>query len=193
MQEKIIRVLIASLVVNLIFMVALIGGTINSKNQTAQIKTLVSQNDSLNQKVNQYDANNRTETLLTTQKIKNNISDFINAEFNYTNETYISRFEDIRKFVTDDVYSALKGTGDITIPRTKVQDEVTNLNVYLTTNDNQTIKALVNIGTIYSIQGVKGTPINQIYELELNEQEKDQWIITKYTLMGNFSPYSANK
>lgn len=64
--------------------------------------------------------------------------------------------------------------------------------MYLTTNDNKTIKALVNITTVYSVQGIKGKAINQIYELELKEQGKDKWIITKYTLMGNFSPYSTN-
>ena len=192
MHKNTIRILIASLVVNMIFIVVIIGGTVNVKNKTEQIKTLASNNESLNQKVNKYNTNNTTETLLNTQKIKNNISDFINAEFNYTNSNYISRSENIKKYVTDDVYNALKGAGDIETPKTKIQDEVKNLNVYLTTNDNKTIKALVNITTVYSVQGIKGKAINQIYELELKEQGKDKWIITKYTLMGNFSPYSTN-
>ncbi len=192
MHKNTIRILIASLVVNMIFIVVIIGGTVNVKNKIEQIKTLASNNESLNQKVNKYNTNNTTETLLNTQKIKNNISDFINAEFNYTNSNYISRSENIKKYVTDDVYNALKGAGDIETPKTKIQDEVKNLNVYLTTNDNKTIKALVNITTVYSVQGIKGKAINQIYELELKEQGKDKWIITKYTLMGNFSPYSTN-
>lgn len=189
MQKKITGVLITSLVLNLILIIAITGATINNKTNNAQIKTLTSQNESLDQKTNQYEANNKTDTLLKTQQIKSNISNFVNAEFNYTNENYNSRFEVIRKYVTDDVYNALKGTGDISTPTTKVQNEVTNLNVYLATNDNETIKALVNIATIYSVQGVKGTVINRIYELELKAQDKDQWIITKYTLMGNFTPY----
>jgi len=192
MQNKITGVLITSLVVNLILIVALTGGAISLRNNNAQIQSLSSQKENLNQRLEQDNANNKTETLLTSQAIKNNISDFVNAEFNYTNENYISRFEEIKRYVTNDVYNGLKGTGDITTPKTKVQNEVTNLNVYFTTDDNKTIKALVNIATIYSIQGVKGTTINQIYELELREQTKDQWIITKDTLMGNFSPYSTN-
>ncbi|WP_291123402.1 hypothetical protein, partial [Flavobacterium sp. UBA6046] len=188
MQNKITGVLITSLVVNLILIVALTGGAISLRNNNAQIQSLSSQKENLNQRLEQDNANNKTETLLTSQAIKNNISDFVNAEFNYTNENYISRFEVIKRYVTNDVYNGLKGTGDITTPKTKVQNEVTNLNVYFTTDDNKTIKALVNIATIYSIQGVKGTTINQIYELELREQTKDQWIITKDTLMGNFSP-----
>jgi len=95
--------------------------------------------------------------------------------------------------VTDDVYNALKGPGNITTPKTNFQNEVKNLDVYITTNDNKTIKALVNITTLYSIGGIKNKLINQIYELELKEQAKEQWIITKYTLMGNFSPYSTNQ
>jgi len=192
MQNKITGVLITSLVVNLILIVALTGGAISLRNNNAQIQSLSSQKENLNQRLEQDNANNKTETLLTSQAIKNNISDFVNAEFNYTNENYISRFEVIKRYVTNDVYNGLKGTGDITTPKTKVQNEVTNLNVYFTTDDNKTIKAFVNIATIYSIQGVKGTTINQIYELELREQTKDQWIITKDTLMGNFSPYSTN-
>lgn len=192
MQNKITGVLITSLVVNLILIVALTGGAISLRNNNAQIQSLSSQKENLNQRLEQDNANNKTETLLTSQAIKNDISDFVNAEFNYTNENYISRFEVIKRYVTNDVYNGLKGTGDITTPKTKVQNEVTNLNVYFTTDDNKTIKALVNIATIYSIQGVKGTTINQIYELELREQTKDQWIITKDTLMGNFSPYSTN-
>src|SRR5665648_1188448 len=91
-----------------------------------------------------------------------------------------------------DRYNALKGPGDITTPTTSFQNEVKNLDVYITTHDNKTIKALVNITTLYSIGGVANKPINQIYELELKEQEKE-WIITKYTLMGNFAPYSTNQ
>lgn len=193
MQKKIIVILITSLVMNLIFIVATIGGRIDIKNKNEQIKTLVTKNEILTQKVNKYNANNKTETLLAGEKAKNDIRNFINAEFNYTNANYKSRFEDIKKYVTDDVYNVLKGTGDITTPKTKFQNKVENLNVYLTTNDNATIKSLVNITTIYSIEGINSAPINQIYELELREQGKDKWIITKYTLMGNFAPYSTNK
>lgn len=194
MQKKIMGVLITSLVVNLIFVVAITGGAININDKNAQLKTLAAQNETLNQKVTQYDANNKTDALLNTEKIKNNISEFVAAEFNYTNNNYMSRFEIIKKYVTDDVYNALKGPGDITTPKTNFQNEVKNLDVYITTTqDNKTIKALVNITTLYSIGGVKNQPINQIYELELKEQDKEQWIITKYTLMGNFSPYSTNQ
>ena len=193
MQNKIMGVLITSLVVNLIFVVAITGGAITINDKNAQLKTLATQNEGLNQKVTQYDANNKTDALLNTEIIKNNISEFVAAEFNYTNNNYISRFEIIKKYVTDDVYNALKGPGDITTPKTNFQNEVKNLDVYITTNDNKTIKALVNITTLYSIGGIKNKLINQIYELELKEQAKEQWIITKYTLMGNFSPYSTNQ
>jgi len=186
-------VCIASLVVNLIFLLAITGGAITMNDKNAQLKTLAAQNETLNQKVTQYDANNQTEALLNTEKIKNNISQFVDAQYNYTNNNYKNRFEVIKKYVTDDVYNALKGPGDITTPKTNFQNEVKNLDVYITTNDNKTIKALVNITTLYSIGGVANKPINQIYELELKEQEKDQWIITKYTLMGNFAPYSTNQ
>ena len=186
-------VLITSLVINLIFVVAITGGAITINDKNAQLKTLATQNEMLNQKVTQYDANNKTDALLNTEKIKNNISEFVAAEFNYTNNNYTSRFEIIKKYVTDDVYNALKGPGDTTTPKTNFQNEVKNLDVYITTNDNKTIKALVNITTLYSIGGIKNKLINQIYELELKEQAKEQWIITKYTLMGNFSPYSTNQ
>ena len=193
MKKKVMGVCIASLVVNLIFLLAITGGAITINDKNAQLKTLTSQNERLNQKVTQYDANNQTEALVNTQKIKDNISQFVDAEYNYTNKNYTGRFEIIKKYVTDDVYNALKGPGDITTPKTNFQNEVKNLDVYITTNDNKTIKALVNITTLYSIGGVANKPINQIYELELKEQEKDQWIITKYTLMGNFAPYSTNQ
>jgi len=194
MKNKTMTILITSFIFNLIFIIAITGGILNFQSKNQQIKTLTSANESLNQKVSQYDANNKTDTLLNTQKIKNNISDFINAEFNYTNANYISRSENIKKYVTYDVYNALKGAGDIETPKIKVQNEVKDLSVYLTTNDNKTIKALVNITTVYLVQGIKGKAINQIYELELTEPEqgKDNWIISKYTLMGNFSPYSTN-
>jgi len=194
MQNKTMTILIASLVINLMLIVAVAGTVINFQVKNEQIKTLISTNENLNKTVSHYDKNSETETLLNSQKIKNNISDFVKAEFNYTNGNYKSRFLDIRRYVSDDVYNALKGAGDIETPKIKVQNEVKDLSVYLTTNDNKTIKALVNITTVYSVQGIKGKAINQIYELELTEPEqgKDNWIISKYTLMGNFSPYSTN-
>ncbi len=119
MQNKIVGFFITSLVVNLIFIVAITGGTITMNDKNAQLKTLASQNKSLYQQVTQYDAINKTETLVNTQKIKDNIREFVNAEYNYTNKNYTSRFEIIKKYVTDDVYNALKGPGDITTPKDK--------------------------------------------------------------------------
>jgi len=81
MHKTTIRVLIASLIINLIFIVAITGTTINIKNKNEQIKTLTSTNESLNLKVSKNDANSETKTLLNTQKIKDTISNFINAEF----------------------------------------------------------------------------------------------------------------
>ena len=141
MQKKIVGFLTISLVANLIFLLAITGGAITMNDKNVQLKTLASQNERLNQKVTQYDANNKTETLVNTQKIKDNISQFVDAEYNYTNKNYTGRFEIIRKYVTDDVYNALKGPGDITTPKTNFQNEVKNLDVYIMTNDNKTIKA----------------------------------------------------
>jgi len=195
MQSKKTSILIVSLVINLVFAFGLVGQKIDSNNKNTQIKTLTSNNESLNKKVKQYDSNANTQTLLTGDNIKSNIGDFIDAQFNYTNKNYVSRFEKIKKYVSTDVYNALKGAGDgdIAAPKTSIENKVDNLNVYLTTNSNQTISALVNIRTIYSVNGDDSLPINQIYELELKEQGNDKWIITKYTLMGNFQPYATNK
>jgi hypothetical protein len=193
MQSKKTSILIVSLVINLVFVFGLVGQKIDSNSKNTEIKTLTSNNESLNKKVKQYDTNANTQTFLTGDKIKSNIGNFIDAQFNYTNKNYVSRFEDIKKYVSTDVYNALKGAGDIAAPKTSIQNKVDNLNVYLTTNSNQTVSALVNIRTIYSVNGDDSAPINQIYELELKQQGKDKWIITKYTLMGNFQPYASNK
>lgn len=193
MQSKKTSILIISLVINLVFMFGLVGQKIDSNSKNTQIKTLTSNNESLNKKVKQYNTNADTQTLLTGDKIKSNIGSFIDAQFNYTNKNYVSRFENIKKYVSNDVYNALKGAGDIAAPKTSIQNKVDNLNIYLTTNSNQTISALVNIRTIYSVNRDDSAPINQIYELELKELGKDKWIITKYTLMGNFEPYATNK
>ena len=193
MQSKKTSILIISLVINLVFVFGLVGQKIDSNNKNAEIKILTSNNKNLNDKVKQYDKNVNTQTLLTGDKIKRNIGDFINAQFNYTNKNYVSRFEDIKKYVSNNVYNALKGADDIAAPKTSIQNKVDNLNVYLTTNSNQTVSALVNIRTIYTVNGEVSSPINQIYELELKQQGKDKWIITKYTLMGNFQPYATNK
>ncbi|MCB2293689.1 hypothetical protein LGK95_09145 [Clostridium algoriphilum] len=193
MQKKIISIVITSIVINLIFIFVVIGQKIDVKNKNDEIRTLTSKSENLNKKVKEYDTNSNTQALLTDEKVKNNIGNFIDAQFNYTNKNYKNRFENIKKYVTTDVYNALKGAGNIEAPTTSIQSKVENLNIYLTTNNNQAITALVNITTTYSVQGVEGKPINQIYELESKEQEKDKWMITKCTLMGNFQPYSTNK
>jgi len=193
MQSKKTSILIVSLVINLVFVFGLVGQKIDSNSKKAEIKTLTSNNENLNKKVKQYDTNANTQTLLTGDEIKSDVGNFIDAQFNYTNKNYVSRFENIKKYVSTDVYNGLKGAGDIAAPKTSIQNKVDDLNVYLTTNSNQTVSALVNIRTIYSVNGEDSSPINQIYELELKQQGKDKWIITKYTLMGNFQPYATNK
>ena len=187
------NVTIILIIINIIFIFAIISKTIDANNKDDEIKTLTSKIESLNGKVSQYDTNNKTETLLNDEKVKINIVSFIDAHFNYTNKNYKSRTEDIKKYVTTDIYNALKGAGDITTPKTNIQNKVDNLNIYLTTNNNKKVSALVNIKTIYTVEGKACSPINQIIELDLQELEKDKWIITKYTLMGNFQPNSTNK
>lgn len=193
MQSKKTSILIISLVINLVFVFGLVGQKIDSNSKNTEIKTLTANNENLDKRVKQYDKNSNTQTLLTGDKVKNNIGNFINAQFNYTNKNYVSRYEDIKKYVSTDVYNALKGAGDIGAPKTSIQNRVDNLNIYLTTNSSQAVSALVNIRTIYTVNGDDSAPINQIYELELKELGKDKWIITKYTLMGNFEPYTTNK
>ena len=57
MQSKKTSILIISLVINLVFMFGLFGQKIDSNSKNTQIKTLTSNNESLNKKVKQYNTN----------------------------------------------------------------------------------------------------------------------------------------
>ncbi|MBO3796504.1 hypothetical protein ACTOS9_21880 (plasmid) [Bacillus subtilis] len=180
----------ASVVANLILVIALIGQHDSAKTSSEKLSTLEKKYETVNKELKGYKNDATTAALESNDSIKDLVKTFFKTQFEYDNDTYTTRFDKSKKYVSDDVLNSLKGSGgELKAPKTEIKNTVKDLNVYMTSNDTETVKALVNMTTEYSIDGEAQPESNQIYEVEVTPQNGD-WIITNLSLMGSFQPYT---
>lgn len=175
-----------SIVLNIILIIGIAGQGIVSSRQKSQVQNLTTQNEQLNKKLSQLSQGGNQDNY----SIKSLLHDLFYTEFQYNNQTYVSRFKKIKKYVTDDVYKSLQGAGGAEAPKTPIQNKVNSLNIYLTDTNTDTAKALVSINTTYSVNGSNNSPVSQIYEVQIIKGN-NSYVVNKITLMGSFAPYGS--
>lgn len=134
------------------------------------------------------DNNNRDINIVDTQENskkdsnnnndgEQNINNFFNTLFNYDNENYKSRFDDIKKYSTDNVVEMLEGAGDIVTPTTSIKNKLDTIEIFF---DKSEKKAIVVTNTTYTISN-SANSMQQIFQIDLNEENK----IEGYTVLAN--------
>lgn len=186
-MKKIFIGLAVSIVLNIILIIGIVGQGVISSRQKSQVQSLTTENQQLNQKLSRLSSEGSNQD---NYDIKNVVHNLFYAQFNYNNQTYVSRFKEIKKYSTDGVYQSLQGAGGAEAPKTQIQNKVNSLNIYLTDTNTDTAKALVSISTTYSVNGSNASPISQIYEAEVIKQGS-KYFVNKITLMGSFAPYNS--
>lgn len=186
-MKKIFIGLAISIVLNIILIIGIVGQGVILSRQKSQVKNITTENQQLNKKLSQLSSEGSNQD---NYNIKNVIHNVFHAEFNYNNQTYVSRFKEIKKYVTDEVYQSLQGAGGAEAPKTQIQNKVNSLNIYLTDTNTNKAKALVSINTTYSVNGSNANPVSQIYEVEVVKQGS-KYLVNKITLMGSFAPYNS--
>ena len=186
-MKKIFIGLVVSIVLNIILIIGIAGQVITSGTQKTKVQNLTTENQQLNKKLSQLSSEGSDQD---NYDIKNVIQNLFNAEFNYNNQTYVSRFKEIKKYVTDGVYQSLQGAGGVEAPKTQIQNKINSLNIYLTDTNTDTAKAIVSMNTTYNVNGSNASPVSQIYEVEVIKQGS-KYLVNKITLMGSFVPYNS--
>lgn len=186
-MKKIFIGLAISIVLNIILIIGIVGQGVILSRQKSQVKNITTENQQLNKKLSQLSSEGSNQD---NYNIKNVIHNVFYAEFNYNNQTYVSRFKEIKKYVTDEIYQSLQGAGGVEAPKTQIQNKVNSLNIYLTDTNTNKAKALVSINTTYSVNGSNANPVSQIYEVEVVKQGS-KYLVNKITLMGSFAPYNS--
>lgn len=182
-MKKIFIGLAVSIVLNIILIIGIVGQGVISSRQKSQVQSLTTENQQLSRLSSEGSNQDNYD-------IKNVVHNLFYAQFNYNNQTYVSRFKEIKKYSTDGVYQSLQGAGGAEAPKTQIQNKVNSLNIYLTDTNTDTAKALVSISTTYSVNGSNASPISQIYEAEVIKQGS-KYLVNKITLMGSFAPYNS--
>ena len=186
-MKKLLIGLGVSIVLNIILIIGIVGQVMTSSTQKTKVQNLTTENQQLNKKLSQLSSEGSDQD---NYDIKNVMQNLFNAEFNYNNQTYVSRFKEIKKYVTDGVYQSLQGAGGVEAPKTQIQNKINSLNIYLTDTNTDTAKALVSMNTTYNVNGSNASPVSQIYEVEVIKQGS-KYLVNKITLMGSFVPYNS--
>lgn len=186
-MKKIFIGLSVSIVLNIILIIGIAGQIITSSTQKTKVQNLTTENQQLNKKLSQLSIEGSNQD---NYDIKNLVHNLFYAQFNYNNQTYISRFKEIKKYTTDGVYQSLQGAGGVEAPKTQIQNKINSLNIYLTDTNTDTAKAIVSMNTTYNVNGSNASPVSQIYEVEVIKQGS-KYLVNKITLMGSFVPYNS--
>lgn len=165
-MKKYIKVIV--LVMLMVISLVLVFLSSNKDNKTK---------DNNNKDINIVDTQEESQKDSTNNDGEQNINNFFNTLFNYDNENYKSRFDDIKKYSTDNVVEMLKGAGDIVTPTTSIKNKLDTIEIYF---DKSKKKAIVVTNTTYTISN-SANSMQQIFQLDLNEENK----IEGYTVLAN--------
>ncbi|SEO06976.1 hypothetical protein SAMN04489762_3408 [Terribacillus saccharophilus] len=194
MNLKVVVALSIALLISL-FANAALGFNVSDKGN--QVEDLQSKNEELTSKVDHIQGsldeaegtliNNQLETDGESRKV---VEDFFQTQFDYNNASYEARFEKIKQYVDDSVYGQLTAAGIPSTPKAEFQSEVSDLNLYLST-DNKVLSGLVLLETVYTIEGVENPPVTSLFQVEVKEVDGKQKIVHLESL-GTFSPMTES-
>ncbi|GAF66446.1 putative aldehyde dehydrogenase [Bacillus sp. TS-2] len=112
------------------------------------------------------------------------ITDFFRIYYDYTSETYESRYENIKRYVSEEVYGQLTSAGIPSMPNIEISNEIVNLEFYLT--DAEEMRGLVLLDTMYSIEGLKNPIMTQVFRIVV-ENDNGNYYINYLEVVGTFS------
>ncbi|MED1469805.1 hypothetical protein [Bacillus salipaludis] len=156
-----------------------------------QINQLKSESHKREKALHTFQQNEAYYEIEHSEEIKSFIDETFRDLFNYNNENYAARFDQVQRKLADSVISKLKASGEAGSTQIEFKNEVKSLNVYLSAFEKDQAKALVKMETQYSVGGSQFPRKNQLYEVTL-DQHGDKWIVDKLELMGAFEPFEEN-
>jgi hypothetical protein len=188
-----LKVVVALSVALLISLFANIALGFNSSDKSNQVDDLQAKNEELTTKMEdvQVSLDEAEGTLVNNQladdgEARKVIEDFFDTQYNYTTETYVTRYEAIKKYVNSSVYGQLTAAGKPTALEVDVESKIQNLKLYMSTDDD-VLSGLVLLDVTYTIEGLgNDDPMTQLYQVEVEEVDGEQKI-THLASLGNFS------
>src|SRR5213080_1844313 len=162
------------------------------KNETKkQMNQLKSESNKRNKALQTFQQNEAYYEIEHNQELKSFVEETFRELFNYNNQNYAARFDQVHSKLAESVISKLKASGETGSTQIEFSNEVKSLNVYLSAVKKDQAKALVNMETQYSVGGSQFPRKNQMYEVTL-VQNGDKWLVDKLELMGAFEPFVEN-
>lgn len=163
------------------------------KNKETQ-KQMIRLNSESNKKekaLHTFQQNEAYYEIEQSEEVKGFVDETFRKLFNYNNQNYGARFDQVHNKLAESVISKLKASGETGSTQIEFSNEVKSLNVYLSAVKKDNAKALVNMETQYSVGGSQFPRKNQMYEVTL-VQNGDKWVVDKLELMGAFEPFVEN-
>ena len=161
---------------------------IETKKQINQLKKEVNEKEDVLHTFKQNEVHYEIEH---SEEIKRFIDQTFKELFNYDNQNYAARFDQVQERLSESVMSKLKASGETGSTQIEFKNEVKSSSVYLSSVQTNQAKALVKLETQYSVGGSPFPRKNQLYEVTII-QEGDKWLVDKLELMGSFEPFEEN-
>ncbi|MCY8737575.1 hypothetical protein P8881_19780 [Bacillus haynesii] len=134
-------------------------------------KKLTDAQDSIKESETAYDSE-------TKQLVK----DFFKVQYEYTTKSYKSRFDKIKRYVSDGVYGQLTSAGIPDTPKVSFKNTITDLQLFLTQSDDNQVSGLVLLQTKYEIDGIKNPKVTQVFKIKVDNKR-----ISELETVGTFA------
>lgn len=153
----------------------------NYRNEIRTLQTKIKKQETLAPTKEKKDTKKKEQETLNETTI---ISSFFKSQFNYDNASYVKRIEESKKFLTQATFDKYKESQPLENPNAEIKSSILTLKVGTVSETEY----LVYIKTNYEIAKVPGSPVNQLYQVKYNQEEKK---IESFQVIGSFSSTNA--
>lgn len=129
--------------------------------------------------LNTYESKVTEKELTEDPANKKLLENFFQIQYQYNEKSYKDRFTKIKKYVNENVYGQLTAAGIPDTPKIKFENEIKDMQVFLTPSPDQVVTGMVLLKTQYKIENVQNPAMTQIFKVEIQDDQ-----ITKLETVG---------
>jgi len=132
-----------------------------------------------------YDKIRMSSQMTEKEKVSEKLAlDFFETLFNYDNDNFVSRFKKAEKITTKKIIENIKGAGEVTSPRAKVEKRITNIDIFKQIEKKNEMFLLIQLDSIYSVDGEQNPEMKELYKIKVNIEEEK---VTHFEFLGNLN------
>ncbi|MGM0817443.1 MAG: hypothetical protein ACQEUO_18400 [Bacillota bacterium] len=168
-----------SIFVNIVLAANLSDTNEKKKQMNEKVTAMENEMEKKEVELNTYESKVTEKQLTEDPANKKLLENFFQIQYQYNEKSYKDRFTKIKKYVNKNVYGQLTAAGIPDTPKIKFENEIKDMQVFLTSSPDETVTGMVLLKTQYKIENVQNPTMTQIFKVEIQDDQ-----ITKLETVG---------